>query len=113
MPSDHDRRLSFAVACPNCKALRHQIFSLDDLGSLLNTDKPLYCPRCDYRWNADEELKTKVSGMLKQLDQHPEPAGHSESLYTSDSNGLRDELKGGTTQHADPPRLEDEGQSGG
>jgi len=31
----------------------------------------------------------------------------------NDSDALRDRLKGQTTQHADPPRLEDEGQSGG
>jgi hypothetical protein len=31
----------------------------------------------------------------------------------NDSDTLRDRLKGQTTEHADPPRLEDEGQSGG
>jgi hypothetical protein len=31
----------------------------------------------------------------------------------NDSDLLRDELKGKTTEHAKPPRLEDEGQSGG
>lgn len=31
----------------------------------------------------------------------------------NDSETLRDQLKGQTTEHADPPRLEDEGQSGG
>jgi hypothetical protein len=31
----------------------------------------------------------------------------------NDSDARRDRLKGQTTQHADPPRLEDEGQSGG
>ena len=31
----------------------------------------------------------------------------------NDSAMLRDELKGETTEHAKPPRLEDEGQSGG
>jgi hypothetical protein len=31
----------------------------------------------------------------------------------NDSEALRDQLKGQTTEHADPPRLEDEGQSGG
>ena len=31
----------------------------------------------------------------------------------NDSDALRDQLKGQTTQHAEPPRLEDEGQSGG
>jgi hypothetical protein len=36
-----------------------------------------------------------------------------DSLDPNDSDLLRDELKGGTTEHARPPRLEDEGQSGG
>jgi len=31
----------------------------------------------------------------------------------NDSEALRDQLKGQTTEHAEPPRLEDEGQSGG
>jgi len=31
----------------------------------------------------------------------------------NDSEALRDQLKGQTTEHAKPPRLEDEGQSGG
>ena len=31
----------------------------------------------------------------------------------NDSAALRDQLKGHTTEHAAPPRLEDEGQSGG
>ena len=39
--------------------------------------------------------------------QSPEPAD------PNDSDLLRDELKGQTSEHANPPRLEDEGQSGG
>ena len=35
------------------------------------------------------------------------------AIYLSDSNSLRDQLRGQTTEHADPPRFEDEGQSGG
>jgi len=31
----------------------------------------------------------------------------------NDSNRLRDQIKGQTVEHATPPRLEDEGQSGG
>jgi hypothetical protein len=31
----------------------------------------------------------------------------------NDSDALKDQLKGQTTEHAEPPRLEDEGQSGG
>jgi hypothetical protein len=38
----------------------------------------------------------------------PEPP-----IDPNDSDARRDRLKGQTTQHADPPRLEDEGQSGG
>jgi hypothetical protein len=34
-------------------------------------------------------------------------------IYLSDSNSLWDQLRGQTTEHADPPRFEDEGQSGG
>jgi len=37
----------------------------------------------------------------------------TESPDPNDSDLLRDELKGETTEHAKPPRLEDEGQSGG
>ncbi len=36
-----------------------------------------------------------------------------EPLDPNDSDLLWDELKGNTTEHATPPRLEDEGQSGG
>jgi hypothetical protein len=35
------------------------------------------------------------------------------TLGPNDSNLLRDQVKGQTTEHARPPRLEDEGQSGG
>ena len=34
-------------------------------------------------------------------------------IYLTDSNSLWDQLRGQTTEHADPPRFEDEGQSGG
>jgi hypothetical protein len=36
-----------------------------------------------------------------------------DSLDPNDSELLRDQLKGETVNHAMPPRLEDEGQSGG
>ena len=36
-----------------------------------------------------------------------------QTLGPNDSDLLRDELKGQTTEHAWPARLEDEGQSGG
>jgi hypothetical protein len=37
----------------------------------------------------------------------------ADTLDPNDSNLLRDQVKGQTTEHARPPRLEDEGQSGG
>lgn len=43
----------------------------------------------------------------RELEKKPEP------IDPNDSNLLRDQIKGQTTEHADPPRLEDEGQSGG
>ena len=39
--------------------------------------------------------------------------GQPESADPNDSDLLRDQLKGETVEHAKPPRLEDEGQSGG
>jgi len=36
-----------------------------------------------------------------------------EALDPQDTNRLREQIKGQTTEHATPPRLEDEGQSGG
>jgi hypothetical protein len=49
-------------------------------------------------------------------DRDPDQASMDEkpeSLDPADSRLLRDQLKGQTTEHAMPPRLEDEGQSGG
>jgi hypothetical protein len=46
----------------------------------------------------------------------PDPENESdepESMDPNDSDMLRDQLKGETFEHAKPPRLEDEGQSGG
>jgi len=39
--------------------------------------------------------------------------GQDGPIYLTDSNSLWDQLRGQTTEHADPPRFEDEGQSGG
>jgi hypothetical protein len=46
-------------------------------------------------------------------DTRTEQPEKPEPLDPNDSELLRDKLKGQTTEHADPPRLEDEGQSGG
>ena len=40
-------------------------------------------------------------------------AEDEEPLDPNDSNLLRDQIRGQTVEHANPPRLEDEGQSGG
>ena len=36
-----------------------------------------------------------------------------EALDPNDTDRLREQIKGQTKEHATPPRLEDEGQSGG
>jgi hypothetical protein len=47
-------------------------------------------------------------------DEAAEPLDPSdEPLDPNDSDMLRDQLKGETSEHAQPPRLEDEGQPGG
>ena len=46
-------------------------------------------------------------------EQHRGNGDKPEAMSPNNSNLLRDELKGTTTEHATPPRLEDEGQSGG
>ena len=44
----------------------------------------------------------------------PDPTDDSpEPVDPNQSDLLRDKLKGQTDEHADPPRLEDQGQSGG
>ncbi len=37
----------------------------------------------------------------------------SEPMDPAESETLREEIRGETTEHANPPRIEDEGQSGG
>jgi hypothetical protein len=50
----------------------------------------------------------------REPDLDPQKVGAPpEPLDPADSHLLRDQLKGQTTEHATPPRLEDEGQSGG
>ncbi|MBV8897241.1 MAG: hypothetical protein JO051_12065 [Acidobacteriaceae bacterium] len=48
----------------------------------------------------------------------PEPLSHEDPDSTleidpNDADRLRNQIRGQTTEHATPPRLEDEGQSGG
>ena len=54
------------------------------------------------------------SGTIISLDERPTVENEEpDSPDPNDSDLLRDELKGETHEHAKPPRLEDEGQSGG
>jgi hypothetical protein len=46
---------------------------------------------------------------MADFSQTPE----SDVLDPNDSEMLRDQIKGQTTEHSLPPRLEDEGQAGG
>jgi hypothetical protein len=57
---------------------------------------------------------------MEKRERSAEPAEDSsgqhdeaETLDPNDSNLLRDRIRGRTDEHAKPPRLEDEGQSGG
>jgi hypothetical protein len=63
----------------------------------------------------DIEPQTRAIALNALRDGQPEPADeeNSDALDPNDSNLLRDQVKGQTTEHANPPRLEDEGQSGG
>jgi hypothetical protein len=46
-------------------------------------------------------------------DPEPETGETADAVDPNDTNRLTDQIKGQTTEHATPPRLEDEGQSGG
>jgi hypothetical protein len=61
------------------------------------------------------EPQTRASALNADRDGTPEPADqeNADVLDPNDTNLLRDQVKGQTTKHANPPRLEDEGQSGG
>jgi hypothetical protein len=50
---------------------------------------------------------------VKYPDPEAETGEEVEPLDPSDSNRLSDQIKGQTTEHASPPRLEDQGQAGG
>lgn len=56
-----------------------------------------------------------TTSVIESRMAEPTVAGRSpkSSDDPNDSDALRDQLKGQTTEHAEPPRLEDEGQSGG
>ena len=59
--------------------------------------------------------QTRETELASAYDREQESAGEEEAeiLDPNNTNLLRDQVKGQTTEHADPPRLEDEGQSGG
>ena len=57
--------------------------------------------------------QTRVARPLGPTGEDSEPEDQTEVLDPNDSNLLRDRIRGQTDEHAQPPRLEDEGQSGG
>lgn len=59
------------------------------------------------------DSQTKCPGDPEGDRQNSGPEAQAEVLDPNDSNLLRDRIKGQTQEHAQPPRLEDEGQSGG
>jgi hypothetical protein len=61
--------------------------------------------------HADAHWHARV--FIRYHEAMTEPDAHELPDDPNDSDALRDQLKGQTTQHAEPPRLEDEGQSGG
>ena len=61
----------------------------------------------------DNERLGKNSGNIDPEHERASLGDEPEALDPTNSNRLRDQLKGQTTEHASPPRLEDEGQSGG
>lgn len=78
VPIDDRERTHFTVRCPNpnCLALSGELaFSRDELMGLLTRTVRLYCGICDYRWDADLDLRSKIPGMLKQLDRKPAGKG--------------------------------------
>jgi hypothetical protein len=61
----------------------------------------------------EPQTKAQEPGLACEDEQAPAGEENAEALDSNDSNLLRDQVKGQTTEHATPPRLEDEGQSGG
>ena len=50
---------------------------------------------------------------LAEREQQGAEEEKPEAMSPNNSNLLRDQIRGTSTEHASPPRLEDEGQSGG
>jgi hypothetical protein len=57
--------------------------------------------------------KSRMTQPAGSGDNEEDTRSEAEVLDPNDSNLLRDRIKGQTQEHARPPRLEDEGQSGG
>ena len=78
---------------------------------------PRRCPR-EVRIEAERNLASRV-GNTGTMDaetippESQEAAVPAEPLDPNDSARLKDQIRGQTTEHASPPRLEDEGQAGG
>ena len=67
----------------------------------------------DVRMRRPNETKQEEVTTPPDDKQIPGTEEEPDSLDPYDSNWLRDQIKGQTTEHAYPPRFEDEGQSGG
>jgi hypothetical protein len=63
--------------------------------------------------NLDASDPQATTGASSGANGEDGPEGQPEVLDPNDSNLLRDRIRGQTEEHAQPPRLEDEGQSGG
>jgi len=61
----------------------------------------------------EPQIKAQEQETACEREQESAREEKAETLDPNDSNLLRDQVKGQTTEHANPPRLEDEGQSGG
>lgn len=58
-------------------------------------------------------MKPDIDRLVELSEENFKDKDQADVLDPNDTNLLRDRIKGQTKEHARPPRLEDEGQSGG
>jgi hypothetical protein len=63
--------------------------------------------------NADANARAVEPDAPWKHQSQEDPEVLPEALDPNDSTRLTDQIRGQTVEHASPPRLEDEGQSGG
>jgi hypothetical protein len=63
--------------------------------------------------NADANARAVEPKAPRERQSQEDPEVLLEALDPNDSTRLTDQIKNQTVEHASPPRLEDEGQSGG